>query len=100
MKEIDEKVKSMLQNKPLTRQQRRQMERSGKKYERKTTFSKQEVEKANSAAYEYGKQLTLKAAKEVLGLGHARLERVEKRLAELEFETFIKPFETIENKGE
>lgn len=102
---FEDKVKSIIDGKQqISRQQRRQMERSGKKYEGKVSFSRDEVERANSAAYEYGKQLALKAASAVIGLGPKRLERIEAVLARLEFDTFIKPFEpekgasTDENK--
>jgi hypothetical protein len=95
----EEKVRETIEgNAKLTRQQRRQLERSGRKFEVKKTFSKVEVEQANAAAYEYGKQLVLKAATQVLGLGPKRIERIETVLTKLEYETFIKPFENDKTK--
>jgi hypothetical protein len=79
----------------LTRQQRRQMERSGKKFESRNSFSKKELEEANAVAYEYGKQLTIKAAAKVLGLGEKRLQRITEELARQEYETFVKPFDDL-----
>lgn len=91
---LEDKVKSVINGtEQLSRQQRRQRARSGKKFDRKVTFTKDELQSANSAAYEYGKQLALKAAAEVIGLGPKRLERIGEVLERLETETFVKPFE-------
>lgn len=100
MKEVEDKIKRLIEGKkPLSRQVRRQMERSGAKFDKKTTFTKSEVEKANASAYLYGKQLALKAAAEVIGLGPKRLDRIEEKIADLEFATFIKPFDDLLSQG-
>jgi hypothetical protein len=77
----------------LSRQQKRQRDRLAKKYDSRTSFTKDEVEKANASAYEYGKKIALQAAASVLGLGEKRLQRVNEEVSRLEYKTFVKPFE-------
>lgn len=94
MNKLESKVKSVIDGTDhTTRQQRRQLKRSANKYDKRVHFTKDEVTAANEASYEYGKQLALKAATEVIGLGPKRLERIAEAIAKLEFETFVKPFE-------
>lgn len=91
---LEEKVKEVIQGtQKLNRQQRRNMQRKGLKYENKESFTKEELQKGNTAAYEYGKQLALLAATEVIGLGPKRLDRINEVLERLEYQTFVKPFE-------
>lgn len=95
---LQDKVKDVIQGQPtLSRQQKRAMQRKGKKYEEKVSFTKEELQNANMAAYEYGKQLAILAATEVIGLGPKRLDRITEVIEKLEFQTFVKPFEG-ENK--
>lgn len=90
----EKRVKETLEGRnKLTRQQKRSMQRSGKKFEERQTFTKDELHNANMASYEYGKQLVLLAAKEVIGLGPKRLDRIAEVIDRLEFEAFVKPFE-------
>jgi len=113
IQELIEKFKSATfttepqqQPKKMNRAQRRQMERSKKKYEQRQTFTKEEVEGMNEQAYKYGVAFALQAAKEVLNLGEVRLDRVRFKLKEFEFEYFqqLRPFkgdidEIIRYKG-
>jgi hypothetical protein len=94
---FEEKIKANINNDltNISRQQRRQMERSAKKFDRRNMFTKSEVEKANAAAYEYGKQIALQAAAKVLGLGEKRLARIEEEANRLEYQTFVKPFDDL-----
>lgn len=80
----------------MNRAERRRIARSAKKFDQRNSFTREEVEKANASAYEYGKQLALKAAKKVLKLGDTRLNRIEEELKRQEYETFVKPFEDME----
>jgi hypothetical protein len=79
----------------MSRQQRRQQERSKKKYDKRQTFTKAEAEEMNEQAYKYGVAFALMAAKDVLSLGEVRLDRIRLRLKEYEFEYFqqLKPFD-------
>lgn len=73
----------------MNRQQRRQKKRSLEKYEKRQAFTKREIEAANEASYQYGVAFALLAAKEVLGLGETRLERLRQRIAEYEARHFV-----------
>ncbi|MGI8277337.1 hypothetical protein [Bacillus mycoides] len=74
----------------LNRQQRRMMEREQKKTRERQSFHRGEVQQVSLLSYKDGRTLALQAVKEVevLGLGPVRLERVQKRLEELENENF------------
>jgi hypothetical protein len=82
----------------MSRQQRRQLERQVKKMENRRGFTLQEVENMNAQAYELGKETSLEAAAQVLGLGEVRLDRVKKHLAKLEAERFG-PYANIDSRG-
>lgn len=79
----------------MNRQQKRQQERSKKKFDKRQTFTKAETEAMNEQAYKYGVAFTLMAVKQVMGLGEVRLDRIRLKLKEYEFEYFqqLKPFE-------
>lgn len=79
----------------LSRQQRRDQERRSQKFNSRSSFSKEELEKTNEISYSIGVGLSLKAVAEVLGIGEVRLERVRTKIKELEFEHFhqLKPFD-------
>lgn len=83
----------------LTRQERRKMERNAKKYDQRTSFTRDELERANEAAYAYGKQIALEAIKRTAGIGPKRLAAIEGTIAELEHSTFIRPFKGDESNG-
>ncbi|QWG39113.1 hypothetical protein EXW35_11910 [Bacillus mycoides] len=72
----------------LDHQQRRMMEREQKKTRERQSFHRGEVQQVSLLSYKDGRTLALQAVKEVLGLGPVRLERVQKRLEELENENF------------
>ncbi|PHA22039.1 hypothetical protein [Bacillus wiedmannii] len=72
----------------LNRQQRRASERESKKTRERQSFHRGEVQQVSLLSYKDGRTLALRAVKEVLGLGPVRLERVLKRLEELENENF------------
>lgn len=76
----------------LNRQQRRASERERKKTRERQSFHRGEVQQVSLSSYKDGRTLALRAVKEVLGLGAVRLERVQKRLEELENENFNKLF--------
>lgn len=82
----------------LTRAERRRIERNRKKYDKMQTFTRQEVEAMNEHAYKYGVAFALIAAKETLSLGEVRLDRIRKRVTELEMEYFqnLKPFDDLD----
>jgi hypothetical protein len=72
----------------MGRQQRRMMEREQKKTRERQSFHRGEVQQVSLLSYKDGRTLALQAVKEVLGLGSVRLERVQKRLEELENDNF------------
>lgn len=72
----------------LNRQHRRASERERKKTRERQSFHRGEVQQVSLLSYKDGRTLALQAVKEVLGLGSVRLERVQKRLEELENENF------------
>ncbi|MDZ4444300.1 hypothetical protein ORM30_28190 [Bacillus cereus] len=76
----------------LNRQQRRASEREKKKTRYRQSFHRDEVQQVSLLSYKDGRTLALRAVKEVLGLGAVRLERVQKRLEELENENFNELF--------
>lgn len=76
----------------LSRQQRRAIERERKKTRERQSFHRGEVQQVSLLSYKDGRILALRAAKEVLGLGPVRLERVKERLEELENENFNELF--------
>ncbi|XJZ25975.1 hypothetical protein ACF5W4_11235 [Bacillota bacterium Lsc_1132] len=72
----------------LTRQQRRDRERSAKKFTQRQTFTKDEVEQMNQASYEHGTAFALYAAMKILGLGEVRLDRIRMEIKALELHYF------------
>jgi hypothetical protein len=72
----------------LSRQQRREKERSAKKFNQRQTFTKAEVEAMNQHSYEHGTAFALWAAAKVLGLGETRLDRIRMEIADLELQYF------------
>lgn len=82
----------------MNRAERRQKERSAKAFERRQTFSKQEFEKANEAAYNMGVQHTLEAMKIALQIGPKRRAKVMVELLRLQHRDFVEFFEEIDKK--
>ena len=68
----------------LSRQERRQRERTSKKYEQRQTFTKKEVEEMNALSYQHGVAFGLYGAKVALGIGEVRLDRIRKEVLKLE----------------
>ena len=68
----------------MNRQERRQRERSSKKYDKRQTFTKKEVEDLNAASYQHGLAFGLYAASRALNLGEVRLDRIRKEIQRLE----------------
>jgi hypothetical protein len=60
----------------MNRAERRAQHRQAKAYDKRTHFTKAEVEAMNSTAYELGVKHTLEAAENKLGIGKKRQERI------------------------
>lgn len=81
----------------MNRQQRRATERKGNAYEQRKTFTKEEVEKMNIAAYDLGVKHTLESANIHCGIGPQRQKKISdglKLLQQLDFE-----YPSIKRKG-
>lgn len=76
---------------PETREERRRREKLGRKFEARQTFSRKEYMTAVEESYQVAVTLTLQAAKQVLGLGPSRLERVLQQLVQEETRVFGQP---------
>jgi hypothetical protein len=72
----------------ISRQERREKERSAKKFTSRNTFSKQEVEAMNQHSYEHGTAFALWSAAKILGLGEVRLDRIRMEIKALELQHF------------
>lgn len=65
---------------PTNRAERRRHERKAAQYDKRTHFTKAEVETMNTASYQLGIQHTLEAANIKLGIGPARQEKIREGL--------------------
>lgn len=68
----------------MNRADKRREERNRKKYEKRQTFSKEEVRVMNLAAYLLGVQWALQATRDVTGYGETRMKRIASRVKEIE----------------
>lgn len=68
----------------MNRQERRNRERQSKKYEKRQTFTKKEVEEMNALSYQHGVAFALYGASKALNLGEVRLDRIRKEILQLE----------------
>lgn len=67
---------------------RRRLERERRRYWTRQGFSRAEYVEANTRAYLYGIGIALLAARDELGLGPTRLNRIATRIAEYHKEIF------------
>jgi len=72
----------------MNRQQRRALARERRRYWDRQAFSRSELVEMNTRAYLYGLGMALMAARDVLGLGPTRLNRIGARISELHTEVF------------
>lgn len=72
------------------RAERRRQERKDQEFNSRKTFTKQEVEKMNIAAYDLGVSHALTAAHRKLGIGKIRQKRMIDHLEVLQVEQFGK----------
>ena len=68
----------------MNRAERRRIQRSAQGFDSRQTFSKKELETMNAHAFKIGTAMALYAAKNALGLGDTRLDRVRLELRKLE----------------
>jgi hypothetical protein len=81
---------------PANRAERRRQEKLAKKFEARQTFSRNEYMKAVEEAYQLGIQIALQAAKDVVGLGPRRLERILQQVEKVETAAFGQPVRTYQ----
>lgn len=77
----------------MNRAERRAQQRKANAYDKRTHFTKAEVEAMNEAAYELGINHALEAANMKLGIGPARQEKIRegiKLLQSLDFDYYLK----------
>lgn len=72
----------------MNRQQRRVLERERRRYWDRQAFSRSELVEMNTRAYLYGLGMAILAARDVLGLGPTRLNRIAERIREMHAEVF------------
>lgn len=77
-----------MEDEQLNRQQRRQRQRRSKKFDKKGTFTKQEVDQMNKQAYILGQRFALEGARVALGLGEKRIDRIRQEIHKLEAAKF------------
>lgn len=73
----------------MNRAERRRQERRSKEYDSRKTFTKNEVETMNNAAYEHGLVFALRAAARIDGIGEKRLAQIKQEILAIEFESGI-----------
>lgn len=86
----------------MNRAEKRKRARSDKKYDKRTQFTKAEMEAANNAAYELGMKFALEAAKAVPGVGNKRYGQIKQGIREIEKREGITRIGALpdEHKGE